>query len=451
MNFRYNPFSCDLSNVGDQELAALCEVSEGWYVEYKSQPIAVKAFGKSLSAFANQYGGWLFIGITADAKTLAATTFPGIPTENVPATLEALRNAAKDTVNPEVFYQTRVFQGPNAKIGLAQDCALIVVRVPPGENTPHVHIDGRIYRRVGDSSDPKPEADRAVLDRLWRKSDRAQSRLAKFVTRQPVTSKGEENNCYLHLSLLSDPYEVKDHWYPEGFSEFVAKMRGNPIPFDNFFSRPSGFVARQVARNAASRRLLTWEFSRTCDSFVTLPINVYDEAYHLIGYSNGSEFIKQVEEAKLSGVRFLDLNVLYVAVLGIAIRHREIVQNAGVTGPFFVKAHLQNVWRTVPFIDMEAYVTHVHDNGFPIVQEDDMLVPIGLDPVTFIELDECAVRPVPIVTQTKDSVSISIPVFQALGIAGELFIENRGELMSVGDRYRDFQAQSSSQEGPSAH
>lgn len=64
MKFRHNPFESHLSDILPSALQKLFAVSDGWYVEYKSQAIAMKAIAKSLSAFANQYGGWLVFSMT---------------------------------------------------------------------------------------------------------------------------------------------------------------------------------------------------------------------------------------------------------------------------------------------------------------------------------------------------------------------------------------------------
>jgi hypothetical protein len=277
------------------------------------------------------------------------------------------------------------------------------------------------------------------LDRLWRKIDRAQEQLRRFVTREPLTSKGEENNSYLHLAIVSDLYEMKGHWYSEGFPEFVAQMREKPIPFDNLFTHAQGFVARQVAGNKPNFRLLTWEFCRNCDSFVTMPLNAYDNPLRFTDYVTGRDFAQEVLSADLSGVRFLDLNIIYAAVSGIIGRHRSLAEKAGVMGPFFVKAHLQNVWRIVPFIDIASFITHVRNHGIPVVQVEHELVPFGIDPVTFTVLDECVTRPIPPEVSVGDAVSISIPIFQALGVPGELFIESRNELILIGERFREVQ------------
>ena len=58
-----HPFEKAFQDLVAADLACLREVSEGWYVEYKSTAIAPRALAKSLSAFANQYGGYLFLAL----------------------------------------------------------------------------------------------------------------------------------------------------------------------------------------------------------------------------------------------------------------------------------------------------------------------------------------------------------------------------------------------------
>lgn len=198
----YSPFDKALEEIQPSNLARVTSISEGWYVEYKSRLLPVRTIAKSLAAFANQYGGWLFLGVEDDSLTLTARAFPGIEVSQIPLALESLRNASKDVLNPEVFYDTRELVGPIAEVGLAAGYAVIVIHIPQGPEPPYVHNDGRVYRRVADASDPKPETDRAVLDRLWDRGQSSRRRLEKFVTQLPVTSEGEESAPFLHLTLM---------------------------------------------------------------------------------------------------------------------------------------------------------------------------------------------------------------------------------------------------------
>ena len=59
----YNPFGKPLSQLVASDLAALQDAAEGWYVEYKERAKDAGAVAKSLSSFANTYGGRLIYGI----------------------------------------------------------------------------------------------------------------------------------------------------------------------------------------------------------------------------------------------------------------------------------------------------------------------------------------------------------------------------------------------------
>ena len=88
----------------------LRDVSEGWFVDYKVAQLSPKDFGKHLSAFANQFGGWLFVGI--QEANLKAASFPGIPSVEVGATLVKIREGVSAHVSPTVYFDHRIIDGP---------------------------------------------------------------------------------------------------------------------------------------------------------------------------------------------------------------------------------------------------------------------------------------------------------------------------------------------------
>ena len=298
--------------------------------------------------------------------SLTAGTCPGIENDKLPEVLETLRNAAKDIVRPQVTYQHRVLKGPVDTVGLSSNRSVVVVRVPEGSNTPYIHNDGRIYIRIGDSSSPTPAKDKATFDLLYRRGEDRRSYLKALIERSPELSRGEEDKSYLHLSILSDPYQTLGHWYQGTYSEFCTTMGGVSIPFNNIYTAPDGFVARQVAANNRYNRLLTWEFSRNCNSFVTIPIptlplqdsdmilaNDVEAAWEL--YSMGLQFRSSLVSKGLEDCRILNLNLLLPLVGVIISRHRRIVAQSKLKGPFYIKARIENVWRAIPFINLSEY------------------------------------------------------------------------------------------------
>ena len=114
----YRPFADNLQELPPEDLIRLRDVHEGWYAEYKGELIANRELAKSLSSFANQYGGWLFLGVAEDSDENVAASFPGIPKSQVQNVLDSIRNSAKDLLNPPVFYNVREFEGPIDTIGL---------------------------------------------------------------------------------------------------------------------------------------------------------------------------------------------------------------------------------------------------------------------------------------------------------------------------------------------
>ena len=99
----YRPFADHLDEVAPEDLGRLTDVHEGWYVEYKREMIVNRELAKSLSSFANQYGGWLFLGVEEDTVYNVAAAFPGIPNAELQHALDSIRNAAKDLLQPPPF------------------------------------------------------------------------------------------------------------------------------------------------------------------------------------------------------------------------------------------------------------------------------------------------------------------------------------------------------------
>ncbi len=434
MNHRYRPFEKELFELSGDDLAGLRHVHEGWYVEYKSESIKPRDIAKSLASFANQLGGWLFVGVSEDRELHVAENFPGIPNAEVASFLEALRNASKDIISPDVFYSSRVFSGPVESLGLEADRSIVVVQIPQGADCPYVHNDGRIYRRIADSSDPKPETDRSRLDLLIERSKTARSRLSDRITRIPTVSKGEQDQCYIHFSIMSDPYETMGHWYPEGISKFSALMGEANLPFDNIYSKSGGYVARQAKNNDPYSRILTWEFSRHCHSFITFPVQSAASGFSYAHQPEASiyeSFTSKVREHGLDSSRVLDLNLVLILLMSLIRRHRRLVWQAKVKGPFYVKAHLENIWRTVPFVDLPAYQEHIEEYGLPVVQDTDVLVPSGTSLDTFAVLPERSVPQSDSLTMDQvgdaigDAIEIGIHIFECLGIPRQFLIHSR--------------------------
>ena len=383
------------------------------------------------------------MGVKEDRTTHAADSFPGIPDAELAVAEQSLRNASKDLLHPPVFYNLRNFSGPIESIGLKRGHSIITVHIPEGPDSPYIHNDGRVYRRVGDASQPTHITDRSTFDLLAQRGERARSRLADRILWIPIVSQAEERQPFVHFTIMSDPYEVMGHWYDGSFTNFSTIMKGFRLPFDNIFSTSEGYIARQVKGGDPYYRGFTWDFSKRCHSFVTVPLTTLAPTTQEPAWKNypgGVRFLSKLREQGFTSARILDLNLMVDLVGAIIRRHRILVAQAGITGPLFIKAHLEDVWRTVPFLSHSGYLKHIEEYGLPIVQDSDFLTPPGTS------LDSFVVSPDIGRTPSEDEyvdydgpLSMSMRILSALGIPMEVLAQSAEDLRQIGQLTQDLQ------------
>lgn len=73
----FNPFGRPPETVTADHLSALLGVREGWYIDFKSELPEAKSIAKSVSSFANTYGGWLCVGVSEAVDNGHRTGFAG--------------------------------------------------------------------------------------------------------------------------------------------------------------------------------------------------------------------------------------------------------------------------------------------------------------------------------------------------------------------------------------
>ena len=105
---KYSPFDRPITDLHPADLAILTSVSEGWYVDYKRDLIGAGAMAKAVSAFANTYGGWLFLGVRERSKDdPVAGEFPGLSNKDVDVAQQRLRPALSRLVGTAVTIPSR--------------------------------------------------------------------------------------------------------------------------------------------------------------------------------------------------------------------------------------------------------------------------------------------------------------------------------------------------------
>lgn len=401
MRYDYNPFDKSFEEITACDFEVLTSVAEGWYVEYKQEVPSASSVAKSITAFANTYGGWLFYGISEKSKDDAvAGTFPGIACEDADGVLQRIRQAVANHAQPSPYFRVRALNGPVEAIGLPEGRCVIMAQVPWGPEAPYIHKDGRIHRRVGDGSEPRPENDRFILDQLWSRSAKITREYADWIGRELETSEAEENAAYVRLFLIADFWG--DHGSMRGIPlrrvrEIMSDVSGSyTLPFENVYQTSGGVICRQTANNDPEMLGLTWKLGRNFQSEVIIPLSKFrndslDELGSWFdGYEHTERFLKLCDKQRYSRPTVIDLNILLHVLLGIARVQTALAKEFGWTGPVFAKMEISGVWRTIPFFDTSYVLNEYEKHGLPLGLRDKITIHSGSDQGSFIELDGLA-------------------------------------------------------------
>lgn len=194
----FNPFSKPLGEVAYQDLTELSdnEVAEGFYIEYKSEMPSNKKIAKSISSFANTEGGLFFVGIE-DNNTNIPVSFPGIELNEDVEVKEKIRNVIKGRINPAPEFKTRVLKDPSS---MQTERAATLTSVAKSPSTPHITNRGRIYRRLGEGSDPyRYETEPQVVDRLVDRRREWHNQMAEFCQSGLGFTEGQDDWSFVEL------------------------------------------------------------------------------------------------------------------------------------------------------------------------------------------------------------------------------------------------------------
>ncbi|NVZ96759.1 helix-turn-helix domain-containing protein [Pseudomonas sp. B6001] len=394
----YSPFENNFEDLKADDLSALKNINEGWYIEYKQAIPKSTAIAKSISAFANSYGGWIFYGIKEESKeNSVAGEFIGIDISELDAALQRIRQAVAN-LSPACHFETRTLHGPSEIIGLDANRAIICVVVPQSIEAPHVHSSGYIYRRIADGSEPTPETDRHMIEKLFDRSKSTISRYKKWHDLDPEFSEAESNAPFLRIMIKPNLWRVPRSDFTfniDSVRQTLGAKTGRPIclPFDTVYPRAGGIIARQCHNNDPTNLSVTWDLRNDLTSDITIPLNwckgtTQDIRRYLSGYKHSEEFVDKLEKANIKNTSVVDLNYVHYVLRGIIEAQRELQLKAGWPLEFHLKIKLLNVWRTIPFLDLNHFLKNIDKNGIPMCLTSNVTAPPGHHPETFVRIRE---------------------------------------------------------------
>ena len=107
---------------------------ENFFFEFKQDEIRKEKLVKEISAFANTYGGYIFIGVSDDKKIQGCSQWNE----------ERIVSVIRDSITPIPDFAIREFDFAEGSI--------YVVRVEEGSRPPYITTMGSVFERVSSES-----------------------------------------------------------------------------------------------------------------------------------------------------------------------------------------------------------------------------------------------------------------------------------------------------------
>lgn len=437
MHYGYSPLNKPLKEVTPKDLLLLKEIEEGWYIDYKSSPYKDSAdFGKHMSSFANQYGGFIFVGVEENQKTNRAEKFIGFDTSDVNKILERIRAAATTNVNPELYYESHVIHGPIEEIQLAEGKSIIIVGVPEGMYPPYIHSSGKIYQRFSDSSKPfdvKEIKDRHSLDKLFERKAKSDSKIVSFINDKFCIPEEQAHVPRFEISLLCNLDKMDSNICIT--YELLQKVIQNKklqldVSIDSLYQIRNGFFMRIVQNNKAELHLPSMFLSPKGNAKITFPLNIPSQKEFIRIYENKNldssrescvSFHEQLSKEQYDNVKIVDYSMLPVLLMNFLFILQEALnkQNEENDVTLYYSLYLENIANTVGFYHFKD-TYNKGDRKLPFFPFKSIQIPTE---IYFDTLEKIIFNKQKTNNYLEASIRIIVKLFMRLGI-----IRNEGDV-----------------------
>lgn len=388
-------YQIQLEDLSVEHIDEIKMLEEGWFVEFKSSFTDTAKIAKSISSFANAYGGVLIVGIQETAKGRKFDHFTPLSKDEAEETILRFRHAVESHLNPCPFFESKLISIPDFNVADSDDKWIVFVKIPKGEKAPYLHSSGAIYTRKGDSSSPVALTDQSLLERLW--SDRTKKvgeiesrinflceqsasdfpRLDIFITRAGSTGRASQAiNFKDFIEVASQPV------FP-----------GTPPLLDNFYPIDSSFVARRTEGVLDSLGII-WDFDWVrYIHHIHIPLACHEwDGFELNDERAGNERIATLENylasrKELEGKRIfiVDLTLSMFIMSAIFYMVSKLHLNGGSEDRFAINIKASSIRKVVVYSDLPRYKEHLEKMGLPFVHRDIGFLSSSMNPDDWLE------------------------------------------------------------------
>lgn len=383
-DFVYNPFNKDISEIKYEDLEKLIEneVSEGWFIEYKSSfPNKKKnqKVAKSIASFANSNGGWYIVGIEECDNKSEPCKIIGIDLEKNIKPSDKITNIIKGHINPLPYFESKIIETPDGK-------SVLVVKVFEGNNPPYI-CDGQIYQRVNEITDKiKPIKDRYSFEKLLDKKHLLTEKIESFMNNQLLIEDSFEQPYLEFYIYVNNPKQSisKNFYSKEFFEEIKENFNSNvdlfdgklpaSIEFDNIHSSVNSYILRHIYNNNPFCTGLTLELFIEGHLKLIFPFNIYDKLSLNTNYETILEY--DLLTSNKNNLRIIDLAESILALQIILTQYKRLLKKYDCEYDVYIKSKFKNFKSVTTFVDSMEFMEFIYKNGLPINLKDSIDVPL---------------------------------------------------------------------------
>lgn len=142
---------------------------ESFYFEFKDDRVDTKKIAEEISALANTYGGYIFLGVSDEKEICGCTNW----------TEQKIHTMIHDALSPTPDFDVKKFITDDEKI-------ILVIKIEEGTEPPYITSRGKIYERI--SSGSFEIKDSAKLSQMYYKKKKALKQMEKKLAIPPLKS-----------------------------------------------------------------------------------------------------------------------------------------------------------------------------------------------------------------------------------------------------------------------
>lgn len=310
--------------------------------------------------------------------------------------------------------------------------------IPGEQDGPFITRDGRIYRRVYDSSDPVKEDNRTAVDRMYETSRERARRFREFCDDNRSFSQAEAEQAWVSVFLAPYPGGLdmtsKVGWNRESLENLLklsrtahdilpwpeSKVTGN-IPFDVAHPTHDSAVLVHRFQNSLASNALTMELFVDGRAKIHIPLSyIPRNAFlnHLVSTSTAESIIEAIDQDREGSnfLRFFDGGQLLVVLASLMTLYGRWIGTQPLFDRLEYACNLAGLWRHVVVLDADAWGEFIAAFGLPILSGN---ARIGQDSGRGYFTDWCSedIKRVPWLMVARD-------VFLALGVPMDIFAQS---------------------------